>query len=131
MGIIAQNKISSLGMLFGAIALMMGIIHFSFGPFSAPPPTFESIVADKTAEIKRGLLAGIKGEKITTVEKKEDVDVDKILDQSGIALAIAALLCAFIAVGQSRQIHHDPHLIVFIVAPVCPIKQYHYVINFT
>ena len=94
MGIIAQNKISSLGMLFGAIALMMGIIHFSFGPFSAPPPTFESIVADKTAEIKRGLLAGIKGEKITTVEKKEDVDVDKILDQSGIALAIAALLCA-------------------------------------
>lgn len=69
MGIIAQNKISSLGMLFGAIALMMGIIHFSFGPF-APPPTFESIVADKTAEIKRGLLAGIKGEKITTVEKK-------------------------------------------------------------
>ena len=52
MGIIAQNKISSLGMLFGAIALMMGIIHFSFGPFSAPPPKFESIVADKTAEIK-------------------------------------------------------------------------------
>ncbi len=96
MGIIAQNKISSLGMLFGAIALMMGIIHFSFGPFSAPPPTLESIVADKTAEIKRGLLAGIKGEKITTVEKKEDVDVDKILDQSGIALAIAALLCAFV-----------------------------------
>ncbi len=91
MGIIAQNKISSLGMLFGAIALMMGIIHFSFGPFSAPPPTFESIVADKTAEIKRGLLAGI-----TTGEKKEDVDVDKILNQSGIALAIAALLCAFI-----------------------------------
>lgn len=78
MGIIAQNKISSLGMLFGAIALMMGIIHFSFGPFSAPPPTLESIVADKTAEIKRGLLAGIKGEKITTVEKKEDMDIDKI-----------------------------------------------------
>ena len=74
MGIIAQNKISSLGMLFGAIALMMGIIHFSFGPFSAPPPTLESIVADKTAEIKRGLLAGIKGEKITTVERKEDVE---------------------------------------------------------
>lgn len=96
MGIIAQTKISSLGMLFGAIALMMGIIHFSFGPFSAPQPTLESIVADKTAEIKRGLLAGIKGEKITTVEKKEDVDVDKILDQSGIALAIAALLCAFV-----------------------------------
>ncbi len=33
--------------------------------------------------------------------------------------------------GEQIQIHHDPHLIVFIVAPVCPIKQYHYVINFT
>lgn len=54
MGIIAQNKISSLGMLFGTIALIMGIIHFSFGPFSAPPPTLESVVAEKTAEIKRG-----------------------------------------------------------------------------
>lgn len=70
MGIIAQNKISSLGMLFGAIALMMGIIHFSFGPFSAPPPTLESIVADKTAEIKRGLLAGIKGEKLPPWREK-------------------------------------------------------------
>ncbi|EEW6709653.1 hypothetical protein [Escherichia albertii] len=96
MGIIAQNKISSLGMLFGTIALIMGIIHFSFGPFSAPPPTLESVVAEKTAEIKRGLLAGIKGEKITTVEKKEAPDVDKILKQGGIALAIAALLCAFV-----------------------------------
>ncbi|HEB1300250.1 TPA: hypothetical protein RY398_002109 [Escherichia albertii] len=96
MGIIAQNKISSLGMLFGTIALIMGIIHFSFGPFSAPPPTLESVVAEKTAEIKRGLLAGIKGEKITTVEKKGAPDVDKILKQGGIALAIAALLCAFV-----------------------------------
>ncbi|HHB9459556.1 TPA: hypothetical protein ACODPB_003648 [Escherichia albertii] len=96
MGIIAQNKISSLGMLFGTIALIMGIIHFSFGPFSAPPPTLESVVAEKTAEIKRGLLAGIKGENITTVEKKEAPDVDKILKQGGIALAIAALLCAFV-----------------------------------
>ena len=70
MGIIAQNKISSLGMLFGAIALMMGIIHFHSALFSAPPPpTLESTVADKTAEIKE-VFAGIKGEKITTVERK-------------------------------------------------------------
>ncbi|EGF1763046.1 hypothetical protein PPV52_003764 [Escherichia coli O103] len=108
MGIIAQNKISSLGMLFGAIALMMGIIHFSFGPFSAPPPTFESIVADKTAEIKRGLLAGIKGEKITTVEKKEDVDVDKILNQSGIALVFGGGTLAF-------------HTLLFGIGIVCSI----------
>ena len=52
MGIIAQNKISSLGMLFGAIALMMGIIHFSFGPFSAPPPTFEASWRTKRLKLK-------------------------------------------------------------------------------
>lgn len=97
MGIIAQNKCSSLGMLFGVIALMMGIIHFSFGPFSAPPPTLESVIAERTAAVKRGLIAGLKGEKITTVEKKEAIDVDKLFKHGGIALAVAALICAFIA----------------------------------
>lgn len=33
MGIIAQNKISSLGMLFGAIALMMGDYPLFIRPF--------------------------------------------------------------------------------------------------
>ncbi|MDM8688623.1 hypothetical protein QU995_15525, partial [Escherichia coli] len=36
-----------------------------------------------------------------------------------------------IAVGQSRQVHHGSHLIIFIVAQVCLIKQYIYVITFT
>ncbi len=97
MGIIAQNKISSLGMLFGAIALIMGIIHFSFGPFSTPPPTLESVIAEKTAEIKRGLLAGIKGEKITTTQKKRTLMSIKSSITAVSPSAIAALLCAFVA----------------------------------
>ncbi len=52
MGIIAQNKISSLGMLFGAIALMMGIIHFSFGPFSAPPQRLKASWRTKRLKLK-------------------------------------------------------------------------------
>lgn len=52
MGIIAQNKISSLGMLFGAIALMMGIIHFSFGPFSAPRQRLKASWRTKRLKLK-------------------------------------------------------------------------------
>lgn len=62
MDIIAQNKCSSLGMLFGAIALILGIFHFSFGPFSAPPFGLESVVAEKVSAVKKGILAGLKGE---------------------------------------------------------------------
>ncbi|EFE06404.1 hypothetical protein [Citrobacter youngae] len=96
MDIIAQNKCSSLGMLFGAIALILGIFHFSFGPFSAPPPALESVVAEQVSAVKKGIIAGLKGEQPPVAAKKPAADIDKILDNSGIALAIIALACAFI-----------------------------------
>lgn len=97
MEIISQNKCSSLGMLFGAIALIMGIFHFSFGPFSAPSPTLESVVAEKVSAVKKGIIAGLKGEKPAAAPAEfRAVDTDKILDNSGIALAVIALICAFI-----------------------------------
>lgn len=96
MDIISQNKSSSLGMLFGAIALILSIFHFSFGPFSAPPPSLEGVVAQKVSAVKKGIIAGLKGEKPPVVTEKKPVDIDKILKNSGIALAIIALVCAFI-----------------------------------
>lgn len=96
MDILSQNKCSSLGMLFGAIALILGIFHFSFGPFSAPPPTLESVVSEKVSAVKNGILAGLKGEKASAAVEKPATDIDKILDNSGIALAVIALVCAFI-----------------------------------
>lgn len=96
MDIISQNKCSSLGMLFGAIALILGIFHFSFGPFSAPPPTLESVVAEQVSAVKNGIIAGLRGEKTSVAEEESAVDIDKILDNGGIALAVIALICAFI-----------------------------------
>ena len=96
MDILSQNKCSSLGMLFGAIALILGIFHFSFGPFSAPPPTLESVVSEKVSAVKNGILAGLKGEKASAAVEKPATDIDKILDNSGMALAVIALVCAFI-----------------------------------
>lgn len=96
MDIISQNKCSSLGMLFGAIALLLGIFHFSFGPFSAPQPRLESLVAEKVSAVKKGIIAGLKGENPPVAKEKRPADIDKILDNSGIALAVIALVCAFI-----------------------------------
>ena len=83
-------------MLFGAIALLLGIIHFSFGPFSAPQPRLENVIAEKVSAVKKGIIAGLRGETSSVVEEKSPVDIDKVLDNSGITLAIIALVCAFI-----------------------------------
>lgn len=96
MDIITQNKCSSLGMLFGAIALILGIFHFSFGPFSSTPPRLENVIAEKVSAVKKGIVAGLRGEIPSVVEETNPVDIDKILDNSGIALAVLALACAFI-----------------------------------
>lgn len=62
MDIISQNKCSLSGMLFGAIALIISIFHFSFGPLSAPPPTLESVVAKQVSAVKKGIIAGLRDE---------------------------------------------------------------------
>ncbi|URO01488.1 hypothetical protein NB069_11270 [Leclercia adecarboxylata] len=95
MEILSQNKFSSLGMLLGAIALVLGIVHFSLGPFSSPPPTLQSAIANQVNAVKKGITAGLKGEQPEVAENKR-VNIDKILHNGGIALAVVALGLAFI-----------------------------------
>ncbi|MCS3464805.1 MULTISPECIES: hypothetical protein [Citrobacter] len=102
MDIISQNKCSSLGMLFGAIALIFGIFHFSFGPFYAPQARLENVVAEKVSAVKKGIIAGLKGEKPLVTDKEETINIDKVLNNSSIALAVIALVCAFIG-GMRRE----------------------------
>lgn len=91
---VMQNKFGSLGLLLGGIALLMGLIHYSMGPFSAPAPTVEKVIAEKIIAVKKGIIAGLKGEEPqAAVVASRSVDIDN----SGIALAVVALLCAFIA----------------------------------
>lgn len=88
--------------MFGAIALIMGIFHATLGPINAPAP-LESVVAEKVSAVKKGILAGLKGEHPAPKPKKErPVNIDRVLDNTGIGLALAALLCAFIA-GVRRE----------------------------
>lgn len=92
-----KNLFSLSGVFFGVIALMMGVIHYSVGPLSSPEPTIEHRIQNKISAVRQGIIAGLKGEKSeANSEIKRSVDVDRVLDNIGRTLAIAALLCAFI-----------------------------------
>lgn len=71
MDIISQNKCSSLGMLSGVIPLILGIFHFSFGPFASPLPKLESVIAEQVSAVKKGIIAGLKGEKPSVIAQKK------------------------------------------------------------
>ncbi|WON78254.1 hypothetical protein [Serratia sp. UGAL515B_01] len=94
---LSQNKWSSVGMLLGAIALILSIVHFTTGPFSSSPPTLESVVSEKVSAIKKGIVAGLKGDKPPVATARSALNIDKVLDNVGIGLAIVGLLFAFIA----------------------------------
>lgn len=94
------NKFSSIGMLFGVIALITGIIHFATGPLSTLP-TLENVVAQKVSAVKKGIIAGLKGEDIAVSEHHPSINPDELLDIGGIVLAIAAL--ALGVVGGMRK----------------------------
>ncbi len=96
MDTLIQNKWSSVGILFGAVALMVGLLHVSLGPFTAPTLTLERAVARDVASVKRGIIAGLTGHENPVPAEPKPVNVDKVLDNVGIGLAVVALVCAFI-----------------------------------
>ncbi|MCK7163863.1 hypothetical protein [Enterobacter cloacae] len=96
MEIVLRNKFSSLGMLLGGIALILSIVQFSFGPFSPKPPALEVMVAEKVSAVKQGIIAGLKGERPAARTEKKTVDIDRILLNAGIILAVVALGLSFI-----------------------------------
>jgi hypothetical protein len=74
---VSQNKFSSLGMILGVIALITGLVHFSMGPFSSPPPTLENVIAEKVSAVKKGIMAGLKGETVAVSEtQKKAIDIE-------------------------------------------------------
>lgn len=96
MEIVLRNKFSSLGMFLGGIALILSIVQFSFGPFSPKPPALEVIVAEKVSAVKQGVIAGLKGERPAARTEKTTVDIDSIILNAGIILAVVALGLSFI-----------------------------------
>lgn len=99
---IRDNLWGAAGALLGAIALVMSIFHVTLGPFSVRP-SVASVVAEQVFEVKKGILAGLKGEQPAPQETRgRPVNIDRVLDNTSLGLAFAALLCAFIA-GVRRE----------------------------
>lgn len=96
MSTLSQNKWSSAGMLLGAMALMLSVFHFTTGPFTSPTQSLEHLIADKVSAVKTGIIEGLKGEEPPAAAKKHAPDIDALLDNAGISMAVIALLCAFI-----------------------------------
>jgi hypothetical protein len=71
MEILLRNKFSSVGMLLGVIALLLSLVQFTFGPFSTKSTTLEIVVAEKVSAVKKGIIAGIKGEQPVVEAKRK------------------------------------------------------------
>ena len=97
MEILIRNKFSSVGMLLGIIALLLSVVQFTLGPFSTKSTALEVVVAEKVTAVKKGIMAGLKGEQPTVETKKKPVDIDRLLIASGILLSVMALGLAFIS----------------------------------
>ena len=84
-------------MLLGVIALLLSVVQFTLGPFSTKSTALEVVVAEKVTAVKKGIMAGLKGEQPTVETKKKPVDIDRLLIASGILLSVMALGLAFIS----------------------------------
>jgi len=82
------------GMGFGALALLLAIVHFWAGPFSTEEkPSLEQTVAEKAAALKKAAIAALNGEKAQpAASTKRSVDVDRIADISAAVLAGLAIV---------------------------------------
>ena len=104
MDTLLKNKWSSAGLFLGAFALTLSLLHVNLGPFAAPPTTLEIVVAEQVSAIKKGIIAGLKGEKTLIPAKNNTHNIDDILDCIEIGSAVIAMLLAFIA-GMCKESH--------------------------
>lgn len=95
-----RSVISFTGMAFGAIALLLAVVHFWAGPFS-PQPTLEQAVAEKAISIKEATIAALKGEEAKAPVKPSSMDTDQIV---GLATAVLGGLAIILGVfGFSKK----------------------------
>jgi hypothetical protein len=80
-----------MGIAFGAVALLLAIVHFWAGPFS-PQPTLEQTVAEKAVSIKEATIAALKGEEPTAPAKQSKLDMDNMASLATAVLGGLALI---------------------------------------
>jgi hypothetical protein len=81
-------------MTFGAIALLLALVHFWGGPFS-PQPSLEQTVADTAAAIKEATLSALKGEEAPPPEPPT-IDLDRATQLTTSVLGGLALILGLV-----------------------------------
>ncbi len=93
---IKRNLFSFIGLLLGALALLLAITHFLAGPFS-PPPSLETLVAGKITAVRESALAALKGVPLPEKQRVRSWDIDTILTISTSFTAIIAIVFGVVA----------------------------------
>ncbi|WP_439102361.1 hypothetical protein [Congregibacter sp.] len=65
------------GIVFGATALLLAVMHFWAGSLSPQPP-IETTVAEKAVAIKNATIAALKGEELEQVAPERSWDLDRV-----------------------------------------------------
>ena len=74
-----EARISFLGILLGALALMTALIHFWAGPFNTEP-SLEETVAEVAVSIRDATVAALRGEEVEPVASESEFDIDSALN---------------------------------------------------
>ncbi|WP_415898300.1 hypothetical protein [Neptuniibacter sp. QD48_11] len=90
-----NSKYGMFGIVVGAFALLLALVHFWAGPFSAQP-TLETVVAQKAASIRSAALDALAGKEPASESATAHWDADKIADVvtalfGGLAVIFAVL----------------------------------------
>ena len=93
----AESKalLGSIGIAFGAAALLLALIHFYAGPFT-PQPSIEELVAEKAVAIRDATIAALKGEESNSKLQQSEWDLDHLARMvtavcGGIAVILAVI----------------------------------------
>ena len=100
-----NNKFGFIGIGFGAVALLLALVHFWAGPFSAVP-TLETTIADKAASIRTATLRALKGEEYRELAKS-NWSTDKVTNVTTAVFGGLALIFSILALAK-----HEPKRVV-------------------
>ena len=90
-----QSKFGVFGIVLGAVALLLALLHFWAGPFS-PQPTLETVVAEKAASIRSAALEALKGKEPVKETFSAKWNLDKVTEVVTALLGGLALILAVV-----------------------------------
>jgi hypothetical protein len=98
-----KSTIGFIGIGVGAVALLLGMIHFWAGPFS-PQPSLEKTVAQKAVAIKNATIAALKGEEIEDKASGKRIDLDQGIRIATNVMGSLAIIFGVIGFAKSESL---------------------------